>query len=180
MAPKYRCWTTSAGRFWRALWRNKGFPGGSVVMNLPAIAGDAGSTPGLGRSPGGGNGIPLQYSCLENSLDSGAWQATVHEIVKSQTWQRLSPHAHVEKHVGADMLHSGLNYSAVGCGFNVNESTQCIKEDVFLQKHTENSAGWWKSVSRFLEEPKLLFPLGMMVWYSLIWYFIGTWLEHCY
>ena len=54
-------------------------------MNLPAIAGDAGSTPGLGRSPGGGNGIPLQYSCLENSLDSGAWQATVHEIVKSQT-----------------------------------------------------------------------------------------------
>ena len=51
----------------------EGFPGGSVVMNLPAIAGDAGSTPGLGRSPGGGNGIPLQYSCLENSMDREAW-----------------------------------------------------------------------------------------------------------
>lgn len=42
--------------------------------------------------------------------------------------------------MGADLLHSGMSYSAVGCGFNGNESTQCIKEDVFLQKHTENSA----------------------------------------
>ena len=49
-----------------------GFPGGSVVQNLPAIAGntgDAGSIPGLGRSPGGGNGNPLLYSCLENPMD---------------------------------------------------------------------------------------------------------------
>ena len=50
-----------------------GFPGGSVVKNLPANAGIAGSIPGSGRSPGGGNGNPLQYSCLENSLDRGAW-----------------------------------------------------------------------------------------------------------
>lgn len=42
--------------------------------------------------------------------------------------------------MGADLLHSGMSYSAVVCGFNGNESTQCIKEDVFLQKHTENSA----------------------------------------
>ena len=59
-----------------------GFPGGSVVENLPANAGDAGSIPGLGRSPGEGNGSPLQYSCLENPMDRGAWWVTVHEITK--------------------------------------------------------------------------------------------------
>ena len=59
-----------------------------MVKNLPANAGDvrdAGSIPGLGRSPGGGHGNPLQYSCLENSMDRGAWQATVHEVTQSQT-----------------------------------------------------------------------------------------------
>ena len=50
-----------------------GFPGGSVVKNLPANTGDAGPIPGSGRSSGGGNGNPLQYSCLENSMDSVAW-----------------------------------------------------------------------------------------------------------
>ena len=57
------------------------------VKNLTANAGnsgDAGSIPGLGRSPGGGNGNPLQYSCLENSIDRGAWQATVHGVTKSR------------------------------------------------------------------------------------------------
>ena len=53
-----------------------------VVKNLPA---NAGSVLGLGRSPGGGNGNPLQYSCLENPRDRGAWQATVHRVAKSQT-----------------------------------------------------------------------------------------------
>ena len=60
-----------------------GFPGGSGVKNLPVNAGDAGSIPGLGRSPGEGNGNPLQYSCLRNAMDRGAWQATVHGITKS-------------------------------------------------------------------------------------------------
>ena len=54
-----------------------GFPGGSVVKNPPANAGDAGSIPGSGRSPGVGNGNPLQYSCLGNPMDRGAWWATV-------------------------------------------------------------------------------------------------------
>ena len=64
-------------------------PGGSVAKNLPPNAGDArdsGSIPGSGRSPGVGNGNPLQYSCLENSLNRGAWLATVHGVTKSQTW----------------------------------------------------------------------------------------------
>ena len=63
----------------------KGFPGGTVVKNPPASAGDMGSIPGLGRSPGIRNGNPLQYSYLENSMDRGAWQATVHNVKKSQT-----------------------------------------------------------------------------------------------
>ena len=58
--------------------KSLGFPGGSLVKNLPANAGDAGSIPGLGRSPGEGNGNPLQYPCLENPMDRGAWRATVH------------------------------------------------------------------------------------------------------
>ena len=56
--------------------------------------GDMGSIPGSGRSPGGGNGNPLQYSCLENPMDRGAWRATVHEVAKSQTkLKQLSTHA---------------------------------------------------------------------------------------
>ena len=53
-----------------------GFPGGSVVKNPPAKAGDSSLSPGSGRSPGEGNGNPLQYSCLENPMDSGDCQAT--------------------------------------------------------------------------------------------------------
>ena len=56
-----------------------GFIGGSVVQNPPANVGVAGSIPGSGRSPGEGNGHPLQYSCLGNPMDRGAWQATVHD-----------------------------------------------------------------------------------------------------
>ena len=62
-----------------------------MVKNLPANAGDArdaGLIPGCGRSPGGGNGNPLRYSCLENSRDRGAWRATVHGVTK--TWTQLS------------------------------------------------------------------------------------------
>ena len=60
-----------------------GFPGGLVVKNLPANAGDAGLIPGLGRFPGGGHSNPLQYSCLGNSMDRGAWQAIVHAMAKA-------------------------------------------------------------------------------------------------
>ena len=60
----------------------QGFPGGSVIKNSPANAGDTGTIIGLGSSPGGGNGNPLQYSCLENSMDRGAWLAIVHGVTK--------------------------------------------------------------------------------------------------
>ena len=60
-----------------------GFPGGSDGKESACSVGDPGSIPGSGRSPGEGNGNPLQYSCLENPMDRGAWQATVHEAAKS-------------------------------------------------------------------------------------------------
>ena len=62
-----------------------GFPDGSAVKNPPASAGHVGLIPGLGRSPGEGNGNPLQYACLGNPMDRGAWQATVHGVAKSWT-----------------------------------------------------------------------------------------------
>ena len=80
---------------------NEGFPGDTVVKNPPANAGDtgsignardSGSIPGSGNSPGVGNGNPLQYSCLKNSKDRGAWLATVHGVAKSLT--RLSTAQH--------------------------------------------------------------------------------------
>ncbi len=64
------------------------FPGGSDGKASAYNAGDLGLIPGLGRSPGEGNGNPLQYSCLENPMDGGAWWATVHGVAKSRT--RLS------------------------------------------------------------------------------------------
>ena len=77
-----------------------GFPGGTSGKE-PANGGDirdTGSIPGLGRSPGGGHGNPLQYSYLENSMDRGAWQAMVHKSAKCQTWLKwLSMHAFVWK-----------------------------------------------------------------------------------
>ena len=58
--------------------------GSAVKILLPANAGDKGSIPGLGRSPGGGNGNPLQHSCLGNPMDRGAWRAAVHGVTKEQ------------------------------------------------------------------------------------------------
>ena len=71
-----------------------------MVKNLPADTGDAGSVPGLGRSPGVGNGNPLQYSCLENSMDRGIWSATVHGVAKSQT--QLSDYHTIHSSEGYD------------------------------------------------------------------------------
>ena len=89
-----------AAMWWEALWKSpwefppsrKGlvsllldFPGGSAGKKSACNAEDLGLIPGSGRSPGEGNGAPLQYSCLENPMDWGAWWATVHGVAKSRT-----------------------------------------------------------------------------------------------
>ena len=79
-----------------------GFPGGSVVKHSPANVGDSGLIPGSGRSPGEGNGNPLQYSCLGNPTGRGAWWATVHGVSKeSETTKQIYNHrtqtAHIQR-----------------------------------------------------------------------------------
>ena len=102
MVPWFGLWTCTAGGvgsvlgqginvphpMWcgqKNIW-NWDFAGGWVLKNLPASAGDAGLLPGLGRSPGEGNGNPLQYSWLENPIDRGACQAIIHGVAKSPAW----------------------------------------------------------------------------------------------
>ena len=77
-----------------------------MVKNQPANAGDPGLIPELRRCPEGGKGYPLQYSCLENSMDRGAWWATVHGVRKSQS--RLSGNAHV--HATGDLTCQSLSF----------------------------------------------------------------------
>ena len=82
------------------------FPGGSVVKNPPANAGnvrDKGLILGSGKSPGGGHGSALQYSCLENPMDRGAWQATAQRVTKNQTWlgNLVRTHAHTANSVNS-------------------------------------------------------------------------------
>ena len=69
---------------------NIGFPGGSEGKESAYNAGDLGSIPGLGRCPGEGNNYPLQYSCLENSIDRGAWWATVHGLQRVDVTKKLT------------------------------------------------------------------------------------------
>ena len=95
-----------------------GFPGGSVVKNVTASTEDTrdvGSIPGLGRSPGGRNGNPLQYSCLGNPMDRGPWQATVHGVTKSLT--QLCANTHTHTHT---------------CAWYCTVSTNPLRTDVFL------------------------------------------------
>ena len=82
-----------------------GFPGGSDSKELACNAEDLGSIPGLGRSPGEGNDYPLQYSCLENPIDRGAWQAVVLGV--TQSWTRLRDGAHTSmSDSGSQLLES--------------------------------------------------------------------------
>ena len=83
MVPSREYWSSRAMRV--------GLPRCLLVKNPPANAGDKGSIPGSGRSPGGGSDNPLQCSCLENPVGRGAWRAAVHGVTESQT--RLSVHS---------------------------------------------------------------------------------------
>ena len=92
----------------RQVYVQVGFPGGSVVKNSSANAGDTGSIPGWGRSPEEGNGNPLQYSCLGNPMDRDAWWATVHGVAKSWT-----PLSNLTTCRGSSILHR--SFSVIHC-----------------------------------------------------------------
>ena len=82
-----------AGSFSKSESVSWGFPGGTSGKESTCNTRDTGSIPGLGRSPGGGHGSLLHYSCLQNPMDRGAWQAIVHRVANSQTW-KVSEHTH--------------------------------------------------------------------------------------
>jgi len=88
-----------------------------VVKNLPASAedaGDTGSIPESGRSPGGGNGNPLLYSCLENPMDTGAWWATVHGVAESDMTERSCTHVLLQQGAVIFFIHFTVKTLHVG------------------------------------------------------------------
>ena len=110
---------------WKIPWRRDRLPHASI-LGLPlwlcgkestCNVGDLGSIPGLGRSPGEGNGKPLQYSCLENPMDGGDWQATVHGVAKS--WARLTDNIYLLIHFGC--TGSQLQLWDLHCGMQASQ-----------------------------------------------------------
>ena len=105
-----------------------------MVKNLPAKASDtrdAGSIPRLERSPGGGHENPLQYSCLENPMDRGAWRATVHGVAKSWTQlKQLSRHTCMHMYVCVYILFSQL-FPIIVC-FNILNIDLCVTEKILV------------------------------------------------
>ena len=116
-----------------------------MVKNLPASAGDVGSIPGLGRFPGGGNGKPLQYSCLGNPTDRGAWRATVHGVTKIRTWM---------KQLSTQYTYS-YDWFASLCGRNQHNIVKWLsyneKESTFTDNQVQFSSkrfwGWQASLA---------------------------------
>ena len=106
--------------------QNLSIPGGTVVKNPPANAGDSrdmGSIPRSRRSPGGGHGTPLQYSCLENPMDRGAWWATVHGVLR----------------VGYKMSHWTYTQAA---NFNRQRSNVCMRDPDAEEDWRQEEKGW--------------------------------------
>ena len=89
-----------------------GFPGGSDGKESAYNTRDVGSIPGSGRSPGEGTGYPLQYSCLENSMDWGTWWATVHGVAESDTTELLTQHTWLY-YTKSYIMHTPLSYYGV-------------------------------------------------------------------
>ena len=108
----------------------KGFPSGSEVKVSACNAGDLSLIPGLGRSPGEGNGNPLQYSCLENPMDGGAWWFTVHGITKGQT--RLSDFTSSHHHVTLQTTSSTMLPLSNIWGDGIERMNETSKEKFLL------------------------------------------------
>ena len=120
--------------------RRRDFPGGSEGKESACSVGGPGLIPGLGRSPGEGNGNPVQYSCLENPMDRGAWRATVHGVTKSRTQLTLSlslthtyTHTHTEERVGEGLFGSlGLENNELMYMEWINNKSYCIVQETIV------------------------------------------------
>ena len=126
--------------------------GGSEVKASASNAGDLGSINGLGRSPGEGNGNPLQYSCLDNPMEGGAWQATVRGVEKSDRTERLHFHFQRENHASEKYNREKKEYiKAVYCHsayLTYMQSTSC--EMPGQMTHIGNQDCWEK-----YQQPKI-------------------------
>ena len=124
-----------------------------MVKNPPAKARDVGdlrSTPGSGKSPGEGNGSPLQYSCLEHSMDRGAWWATVHGVTRSQTWPSDGTKTM------ADLVDQAILFNLVKIftrrGTMNSTKHRKLEEILFVTIHTSNcllGSFWWLQVEKY-------------------------------
>ena len=125
---------------------------GGWVVESTCSAGDLGLTPGLGRSPGEGNGNPLQCSCLENSMDRGAWQATVRGVAKSQDMTE-QPHMHGCTHTHIYQLNGVWFKLGSICGRHSCEIWKAEKRRAFLLGFfllllaSETVVLWWQQLS---------------------------------
>ena len=130
-----------------------------MVKRLPIMWVDPGSIPGLGRSPAEGNGNPLLYSCLENSMDGGAWQATVHGVTKSQT--QLSDFTF---HFGP----SAIRDEPLFCHHVSDSSTLNLANPHFLEMWTFHQPG---NLNLALQRASV----GCSLFCSLVWMDFMTW-----
>ena len=118
-----------------------------MCLTTPWDLGDVSSIPGSGRSPGGGNGNPLQCSCVGNLMDRGAWWATVHGVAKSWTWLRDWVHK-FEDMISEHLIGSELRH--LDCPFKLSAlKSKCLLQDTALKEHKgllglPRCCQWWR------------------------------------
>ena len=122
---------TYKSNLWNQLSTSLGFPGGSVVQNSPANAGDVDLIPGWRRSPGERNDSPFQYSCLGNPMNKGAWRATVHGVAKSQL--QLSDYPTTPRCLHVPKFHTPEHLSF---------QKKCAHTHIHASRHTHTSKRW--------------------------------------
>ena len=147
-------WLFSRLTYWGLWGSSEGFPHSSVSKESTSSTGDPGLTPGSGRSPGEGNGNPLQCSCLENSMDRGVWQATVHGVARVRHDLATKPHQSRTTNYYSNSV------STIPC---VHTSRKRIRRHDFWGD--EQRKGWINSKVHFI----------VIQWLSHVWLFATPW-----
>ena len=164
---------------------------GFAVKNLPANAGDVrdmGWIPGLGRSPGGGHGNPLQYSCLKNPVDRGAWQATVDGVTKSQTqlsdWTAATTPPLCMSSVSETQVNVSLFYfswfgklavlgDSIWWDLNTSQGER-IASYPWCREHTLQGCLWeWLKVEKLIRKQR-----NQFLW--VFFFFLVNWILKCW